>query len=107
WVSYDPEPLAKGEAKVVRGLGGGNRLVMEIVGKLLGEFPIADRRIYVTGQSMGGAGVWNMTAQRRQFFAAAAPCCGGLSLDDPVRSAATPVWAFHGGADKTVPVSAS
>jgi len=107
WVRYDPELLAKGETKVVRGLGDGNRLVLEIVNKLLEEFAIDDRRIYVTGQSMGGAGVWNMTAHRPHFFAAAAPCCGGLSLDDPVQSAATPVWAFHGAADKTVLVSAS
>jgi predicted peptidase len=107
WVRYDPELLAKGEAKVVQGLGDGNRLALEIVDKLLEEFPMDHRRIYVTGQSMGGAGVWNITAHRKQFFAAAAPCCGGLSLDDPVQSAATPVWAFHGSADKTVPVSAS
>lgn len=107
WVRYDPELLAKGETKVLRGLGNGNRLVLEIVDKLREEFAIDDRRIYVTGQSMGGAGVWNLTAHRPHFFAAAAPCCGGLSLDDPVQSAATPVWAFHGDADKTVPVSAS
>src|SRR5450432_3809058 len=61
WVRYDRELLAKGETKVVRGLGYGNRLVLEIVDKLLEEFAIDDRRIYVTGQSMGGAGVWNMT----------------------------------------------
>ena len=46
WVRYDPELLAKGEAKVVQGLGDGNRLALEIVDKLLEEFPIDHRCIY-------------------------------------------------------------
>ncbi|MGH9746797.1 MAG: dienelactone hydrolase family protein [Candidatus Acidiferrales bacterium] len=89
------------------GLGEGNRVALEIVDALLREFPIDDRRIYVTGQSMGGAGVWNMTAQRHRFFAAAVPCCGSESMDDPAQSADTPVWAFHGAVDQTVPVATS
>jgi predicted peptidase len=107
WVRYDPELFAKGEAKIIPGLGDGNRLALEIVDALRHEYAIDDRRIYVTGQSMGGAGVWNMTAHRRKFFAAAVPCCGSISMDDPVQSAETPVWGFHGDADQTVPVSTS
>ena len=107
WVRYDPDRLAQGEAKMIPGLGEGNRLALEIVDSLLREFPIDDRRFYVAGQSMGGAGVWNMTAHRPRFFAAAIPCCGSISIDDPLQSADTPLWAFHGDADKTVPVATS
>ena len=63
--------------------------------------------MYVMGQSMGGAGVWHMTAHRPRVFAAAVACCGSTSLDKPADSVATPVWNFHGDADQTVPISVS
>ena len=44
---------------------------------------------------------------RAGFFAAAVPCCGSASTDDGTGSMHTPVWAFHGDSDNTVPVSAS
>jgi len=71
------------------------------------EFPIDRRRIYVTGQSMGGAGVWNVIANRPELFAAAIPCCGSASSDKGSEAIAMPLWNFHGDADRTVPVSVS
>jgi predicted peptidase len=71
------------------------------------EFAIDERRIYVTGQSMGGAGVWNMLTYRPRIFAAAAICCGSQTTEDGTGSIATPLWNFHGDADNTVPVSVS
>ena len=55
-------------------------LAFEIIDALRREFPIDERRIYITGQSMGGGGAWHMTAQRPQFFAAAVTCCGSGQL---------------------------
>jgi predicted peptidase len=107
WVRYDPASLENGDAKMIPGLGEGNRLALEIVKELVHEFPIDSHRIYLTGQSMGGGGVWNMTAHRNHLFAAAVPLCASLTMDDPSQSAATPIWAFHGESDKTVPVSAT
>jgi len=107
WIRYaDPAP-GDSVARPVRGLGDGARLVFEIIDALRRELPIDERRIYITGQSMGGGGAWHMTAQRPTFFAAAAICCGSSSLDDPRDSARTSVWNFHGDADATVPVSVS
>jgi predicted peptidase len=108
WIRYDPTPLADGTAKPIPGLGDGDRLVLEIVEHLRHELAIDDRRIYVTGQSMGGAGVWNLLAHRPDFFAAAAICCASSqSFDKPTVSLASRLWSFHGDADQTVPVSAS
>ena len=101
WVRYDEA------AKVIPGLGEGARLVLEVVDKLRSELPIDERRIYVTGQSMGGGGVWNLIANRPGFFAAAVACCGSRTLDDGTASVETPLWNFHGDADKTVPVEIS
>jgi predicted peptidase len=107
WIRYaDPAP-GDSVARPVAGLGDGARLVFEIIDALRRELPIDDRRIYITGQSMGGGGAWHMTAERPTFFAAAAICCGGASLDDPRGSARTPIWNFHGDADATVPVTVS
>jgi len=104
WVKYD---FDQQPAKMLPGFGDGNRLAMEIIDSLCKEFPIDDRRIYITGQSMGGGGTWNMLANRPKVFAGAIPVCGSITPDDVTGSIDTPVWNFHGDADKTVPVSTS
>jgi predicted peptidase len=107
WARYDLSQQTDGPAKMVPGLGDGVRLALEIVAALCREFQIDEHRIYVTGQSMGGAGTWHMTAQRPKLFAAAVACCGSPTLDDAALSIATPLWNFHGAADDTVPVTVS
>jgi predicted peptidase len=107
WVRYAPASPGDSVARVVPGLGDGARLVLEIVEGLQREFAIDERRIYVTGQSMGGAGAWHMTAQRPRLFAAAVVCCGSRTGDAAVASVGTPLWNFHGDADATVPPTVS
>jgi predicted peptidase len=106
WVKYDFS-----QDKILPGLGDGARLALEIIDHLQQEFAheqsIDERRIYVTGQSMGGSGAWHMTAQRPKLFAAAVPCCGAKTAEDATASLATPLWNFHGDADKNVPVEFS
>ena len=69
----------------------------------------ADRRSppYVAGQSMGGAGVWNLLAHRPRVFAAAGVVCGSPTEDDITPLARLPLWNFHGSGDRTVPVDVS
>jgi predicted peptidase len=109
WARYDLSQQNEGPAKVLPGLGDGSRMTLEIIDALQREFPqsIDERRIYVTGQSMGGAGVWNVITHRPKFFAAAVPCCGSSSTEDGTGSIGTPLWNFHGDSDQTVPVSVS
>ena len=107
WVNYGPPAPGDSIARVIPGLGSGAKLALEIVNALSRELQIDQRRIYVMGQSMGGAGVWHMTAERPRLFAAAVACCGSASLDKPAASASTPVWNFHGDADQTVPIAVS
>ena len=70
WIRYAPSNPGDTEAKIIPGLGDGARLAFEIVDTLVREFGIDERRIYITGQSMGGGGTWHMMAQRPNFFAA-------------------------------------
>ena len=107
WAKYDLSQQTEGPAKILPGLGDGSRLALEIVDELLRQFPIDNRRIYVTGQSMGGAGTWNVITHRPNFFAAAVICCGSVSTEDGTGSVETPLWNFHGASDKTVPVTVS
>jgi predicted peptidase len=107
WARYDLSPQGGDLATVVPGLGEGSRMALEVIDALRHEFAIDDRRIYITGQSMGGAGAWNVIAHRPQFFAAAVICCGSISAEHGAESISTPLWNFHGDSDKTVPVSTS
>jgi len=107
WIRYDLSEQTEGLPEMLPGLGDGARMALEIVDALRLEFPVDERGIFVTGQSMGGAGVWNVITNRPDLFAAAVICCGSDSSDDPARSIATPLWNFHGAADHTVPVSLS
>jgi len=107
WVRYAPPSPGDSVARVAPGLGDGARLVFEIIDGLRHEFAIDERRIYVTGQSMGGAGTWHMTAQRPRLFAAAVACCGSRSGDAAADSVGTPLWNFHGDADASVPPAVS
>lgn len=82
-------------------------MVVEIVESLKGEFSIDPARVYVTGQSMGGYGTWDVVLRYPHMFAAAIPVCGGGDLTKAAQIAHLPIWAFHGDADPVVPVSAS
>jgi predicted esterase len=64
-------------------------------------------RIYVTGVSMGGMGVWDILRWLPNTFAAAVPMSAAA---DPRTAAAIkdiPVWAFQGTNDTLVPASAT
>ncbi|HIF6163851.1 TPA: prolyl oligopeptidase family serine peptidase [Vibrio parahaemolyticus] len=62
-------------------------------------------RIYMTGLSRGGQGVWNAALQRPKFFAAIVPIAGSASPKDAKRLIDLPIWAFHGDSDTTTNVN--
>ena len=78
------------------------RLSLELITSLQSEFSIDASRLYVTGLSMGGFGVWDVIQRYPNRFAAAVPVCGGgdPAFAKPLRH--TPIWAFHGDADTAV-----
>jgi predicted peptidase len=83
-------------------------LTKELLDALLQEYNGIDaHRLYVTGLSNGGYGTWDAIERWPYYFAAAAPIAGA---GDPSKAAVLgkmPIWAFHGSADTTVPVSGS
>lgn len=83
------------------------RLTLEMIDNLTKVLPIDTQRIYVTGLSMGGYGVWDLLARRPDLFAAGVPVCGGGDEEQAARIAPLPVWAFHGAKDGAVKVARS
>lgn len=56
---------------------------------------IESRRIYLTGHSMGGLGVWDWIARRPDYFAAAVPMAGYADHASAGQLTTLPIWAFH------------
>jgi predicted peptidase len=83
------------------------RMSRELIAELQKEFSIDPRRIYATGISMGGYGVWDALTRYPGLFAAGAAVCGGGDESKAGAIGATPVWAFHAEDDPVVKVSRS
>jgi len=67
------------------------------------NLPFVDqKRVYLTGNSMGGYGTWTLSTLRSDWFAAAMPLCGGGCPGMAKESRKLPVRAFHGLRDETV-----
>lgn len=90
-------------------------VLLALLDDVAARHAVDEKRIYLTGLSMGGYGSWALAALRPERFAAVAPICGGGNTidirlarqvkDHPLKS--LPVWAFHGGKDGVVPVGES
>jgi predicted peptidase len=73
------------------------------------RYPIDSTRIYLTGLSRGGFGVWDWVLYHPERFAAIAPICGASNYHLLCVNilAGTPAWIFHGGKDNIIPVEFS
>lgn len=67
------------------------------------EYETDDRRIYLTGLSMGGFGTWALAVDYPNRWAAIVPICGKGDPSKAEAIAHLPCWCFHGGADNVVP----
>ena len=72
-------------------------------------YAVDERRIYLTGLSMGGFGTWRLALEYPDRFAAIAPIAGGYIFEsdevpeDICVLKNLPIWAFHGEKDDAVP----
>lgn len=83
------------------------KLTRELLKSLQHEFRVDEKRMYATGLSMGGFGVWDLISRTPDLFAAAAPVCGGGDEHVADRLANLPIWTFHGDKDTVVKVQRS
>jgi predicted peptidase len=82
-------------------------LALALVESLCQEYRIDNKRIYLTGLSMGGYGTWELLCRKPELFAAGLPVCGGGDVKKADKIAKIPLWCFHGDKDEAVPVKHS
>lgn len=83
------------------------KMVGEILDQVVQEYPVDNRRIYLTGLSMGGYGSWEFAMRRPEYFAAVAPVCGGGDLTKAALLVDVPIFTYHGDADRAISVERS
>lgn len=117
--SKGPGGAAKG--KGFGGFGGGNQPAnlrelsekdtMNVIAMVRKEFKVDDKRIYIMGHSMGGAGALYLGSKYPKMFAAVAaeaPAAFWQTRKEtlqPMKDAKVPVMIVHGDIDEVVPVT--
>jgi len=85
--------------------GVNSGLVMGVIEEVEKSHRIDPKRLYATGLSDGGFGVWYLLNLYPNRFAAGVPIDGlGLGPESAPKVAHVPVWIFHGENDKAGPV---
>jgi len=79
----------------------------QLVQGVQNKYRVDEDRIYGTGLSMGGYGIWRMAMDYPDLFAALVPICGGGNPLTANKIKHLPLWAFHGEDDDIIPVQES
>jgi len=74
----------------------------EFLAKVKQEQNIDTNRIYITGLSGGGAGMYNLSRNRPTKVAAIVPVSGVSAISTPCAIKDIPMWGFHNSNDNTV-----
>ena len=83
------------------------KCLVHLVGIITKIYNVDDKKIYVTGLSMGWYGTIALVNERPDLFAAAIPVCGGVDFSDYSNLKGLPLWFFHGSDDDEHPASSS
>jgi predicted peptidase len=76
------------------------RLVLAFITDLSSSINIDTRRIYLTGYSMGGEGVFDLIYRKPELFAAAVPICAVADTAKAAFIKGNSIWVFHGSDDQ-------
>jgi len=118
-----PNPGGPAKGKGFGGIGGANQPanlrelsekdVMNVIAMVRKEFKVDDKRMYIMGHSMGGAGALYLGSKYPKMFAAVAaeaPAAFWQTRKEtlqPMKDAKVPVMIVHGDIDEVVPVANS
>lgn len=81
--------------------------LITLLDELCEKYSVDEKRVYLTGLSMGGFGTWYLACDYPERFAAIVPICGGGLSFRAHRLREIPAWAFHGEKDPVVPAAMS
>ena len=77
-------------------------LLINLMDDLRRKYSIQNKKIYVSGLSMGGMGAFEIVRRKPNLFAAAMPICGGANPATAKDLLKTNWWIFHGEKDDVV-----
>lgn len=77
-------------------------LLINLMDDLKHKYSVQNKKIYITGLSMGGMGAFEIVRRRPKLFAAAMPICGGANPATAKDILKTKWWIFHGEKDDVV-----
>ena len=77
-------------------------LVGKLVRKIINQYPVTKKQLYVGGLSMGGMGTFDIVRRNPKLFIAAFPICGGADSSIAKKIKNVNWWIFHGAKDQTV-----
>lgn len=80
-------------------------LAYKMLQSVISEYSIDTNRVYGTGSSMGGYGIWAMAIEHPDLFAAIVPVCGDADQSAVSVLKDLPVWIFQADSDPTIPSS--
>ncbi|OMD42316.1 hypothetical protein BSK56_25820 [Paenibacillus borealis] len=81
--------------------------VLKLIHETADSYQIDRTRIYGTGFSMGGEGIWDLSVQHPDLFAAVAPIAGWYDKTQVRILKNLPIWNFHGEEDLIIPIERS
>lgn len=106
WSNVNRSEDKHGEERYVFQTGGeptaAMALLQRLLKKIIKDYPVEKKQIYVGGLSMGGMGTFEIVWRNPKLFAAAFPICGGADVASAKRFKKLPWWIFHGGKDDVV-----
>lgn len=82
--------------------------VLEVINHVKQYLRVDERRIHITGLSLGGGGAWVTAQENPKLFASLSPVCGSQNSTSKacgITGENLPVWAFHGDKDTVIPLS--
>lgn len=80
-----------------------------LLNQIQATYAVDPKRIFLTGQSMGGFGTWAMALKYPARFAAIVPVASGYDVTADVvppnicNLKSVPIWVFHGALDQSLP----
>ena len=84
-----------------------SKVALAILDEVVKKYPVDEKRIYLTGLSMGGFGSWDIACRYPEKFAAVVPICGGGDESQAAKLVKLPIFCAHGAADNVVSVERS
>ncbi len=85
------------------------QLLKEYIDFIVANYKVNVKRIYITGNSMGGYGIYGYLGAygENSLIAASVPICGKGDPSKAENYKKIPLWAFHGEADNAIHYSSS